>query len=162
MNTATSATALVMKPPVSIRTNRPLDVSAEFKVGVRSVPYLADHGFQDMIVLPGSFYIDTALRMERELGHRIPSVMRNAGFHNPIILSTEDTVVTVQVTDLGDGRVEYEFYEAGGEDGGARTSARPPAAKLEIERPLTPSLSPSDGASETGRGAGANADVIEK
>ncbi|HTF14475.1 MAG TPA: hypothetical protein VK643_07380, partial [Burkholderiales bacterium] len=45
--------------------------SAEFRVGVGSVPYLADHGFQDMVVLPGSFYIEMALSMERELSKRV-------------------------------------------------------------------------------------------
>lgn len=38
-------------------THQPLEVSAEFRVGVRSVPYLADHGFQDMVVPPGSLHL---------------------------------------------------------------------------------------------------------
>ena len=50
-----------MKHLVTLSTDRPLEASAEFRIGVRSVPYLADHGFQDMVVLPGSFYIEMAL-----------------------------------------------------------------------------------------------------
>ncbi len=35
-------------------------------VGVRTFPYLADHGFQDMVVVPGSFYVDLGLSAHRE------------------------------------------------------------------------------------------------
>ena len=58
MSITTPETTFVMKPLVSFSTDRPLEASAEFRVGVRSELYLADHGFQDMIVLPGSFYVD--------------------------------------------------------------------------------------------------------
>src|SRR5437667_2453055 len=92
---------------VSFPTDRPLAPSAEFRIGVRSVPYLADHGFQDMVVLPGSFYIEMALRVEREVSKRIPKFVRNVTFHNPIILSAEDTVIKVEVSEHGEGCVEY-------------------------------------------------------
>ena len=60
--------------------------------------------------------------------------MRNVTFHNPIILSAEDTVIKVEVSEHGDGRVEYMFYEAGVDDGSVRSAARQYAAKLEIDR----------------------------
>ncbi len=41
--------------------------SGQFKVGLNSMPYLKDHGFQDMIVLPGSAYIEMALVVYYEL-----------------------------------------------------------------------------------------------
>ena len=109
-----------MKHLVTLSTDRPLEASAEFRIGVRSVPYLADHGFQDMVVLPGSFYIEMALCVDRELSKRVPGLVRNVTFHNPIILSAEDTAIKVEVRDHGDGRVEYTFYEAGVEDGSAQ------------------------------------------
>jgi len=114
--------------------DRPREASAEFRIGVRSVPYLADHGFQDMVVLPGSFYIETALSMDRELSKRVPGLLRNVRFDNPIILSPEDTVLKVEVRDRGDGRIEFTFYEAGAEDGNTRLNGRPYAAKLEVDR----------------------------
>jgi acyl transferase domain-containing protein len=123
-----------MKRHVTSSTNRPREAAAEFRIGVRSVPYLADHGFQDMVVLPGSFYIEMALSVEHEVSKRVPGVVRNIAFHNPIILSAEDTVIKVDVNDRGDGRVEYVFHEAGIEDDGARPNTRQHAAKLEIER----------------------------
>ena len=125
------------------RVKPPLEASAEFRIGVRSVPYLADHGFHDMVVLPGSFYIDAALRVDRELSKRVAGVVRNVRFHNPIILSAEDTVVRVGVQDHGDGRVEYTFYEAGIEDGRARLPTGQYAARLEIDG--NPATSPRAG-----------------
>ncbi len=59
---------LIMKHLVSFSTDRPLEASAEFRIGVGSVPYLADHSFQAMVVLPGSFYIEMALCLDRERG----------------------------------------------------------------------------------------------
>src|SRR6266705_985699 len=139
-----------MKHLVTFSTDRPVEASAEFRIGVRSVPYLADHGFQDMVVLPGSFYIEMALCVDRELSKRVPGIVRNVIFHNPIILSEEDTVIKVETKGHGDRRVEYMFYEAGIEDGSARSSARQYAAKLEIDR-----------SQSTSRGAGTDAFSIE-
>jgi len=131
--------ASIMKHLVALSSARPLEASAEFRVGVRSVPYLADHGFQDMVVLPGAFYIEMALCVDRELSKRAPAVVRNVSFHNPIILSAEDTVIKVEARDRGDRRVEYAFYEAGVQSGNVRQHA----VKLEIDR--TPLTSPGAG-----------------
>ncbi len=130
----------IMKHHLNLSADRPGETSAEFTIGVRSIPYLADHGFQDMVVLPGSFYIEMALRVEHELFKRIPKLLRNVSFHSPVILSAEDAVIKIDVSDDGNGRVEYAFYEAGVEDGSTRFSARRYAAKLEIDR--SPSTSP--------------------
>lgn len=123
-----------MKPLITFSKDRPLEAFAEFGVGVRSVPYLADHGFQDMLVLPGSFYIEMALRVDRELSKRVPGFVRKVAFHNPIILSAEDTVIKVEVRDYGDGRVGYAFHEAGDQGGSAQPIAQRYACKLEIDR----------------------------
>jgi FkbH-like protein/FkbM family methyltransferase len=139
-----------MKHLVTLSTVRPPDACAEFRIGVSSVPYLADHGFQDVVVLPGSFYIEMARCVDRELFQRFPGLVRNVTFHNPIILSPEDTVIKLAVREHGDGRVEYTFYEAGVEDGSTLPSARQFAAKLEIDRNQSISLE-----------AGANAFPIE-
>jgi FkbH-like protein/FkbM family methyltransferase len=128
-----SESTSVVKSPVSVSTRRLLEASAEFKVGVSSAPYLADHGFQDLTVLPGAFYIDLALRKERERSHRVPVCVRNVAFHNPIVLSAEDTVIKVEASHLDDGRVEYSFYEAGVKNGRVPPGTRQVAAKLEVE-----------------------------
>ena len=123
-----------MKHLVTFFADQPLEAFAEFSIGVRSVPYLADHGFQDMVVLPGSFYIDMALCVDRELSKCTPRFIRNIAFHNPIILSAEDTVIKVEVREHGDRRVEYMFYESGVEDGSMRSAAQQYTATLEIDR----------------------------
>ena len=61
-----------------------------FAIGLRSAPYLADHGVQDMAVLPGSVLVEWALRTQ---GARC---LRNVRFRAPVILSTDD--VRIEVT----------------------------------------------------------------
>lgn len=112
----------------------PTEAAAEFRVGVRSVPYLADHGFQDIVVLPGAFYVEMALYLERELTGCVPCVARNVRFHNPIVLTAADTVVRVEARPRGERCVEYSFYEAGSEAASEGVRARQPAATMEIDR----------------------------
>jgi len=78
---------------VSLTRDRSGRACAEFRIGVRSEPSLADHGFQDMVVLAGSFYLEMARCVECELTERAPSVIRNVTFHSPVILGSNDTVV---------------------------------------------------------------------
>src|SRR5258708_39843618 len=90
--------------------NPSLESCAECKISVRSLPYLADHAFQDMVVLPGSFYIEMAISVHQELLAGTPSLVRNVTFQNPVVLSLDDTVIRVEVRNYGD-RAEYMFYE---------------------------------------------------
>src|SRR5580765_8041785 len=113
----------------------------EFRVGLRSVPSLADHGFQDMVVLPGAFYVALARSVERELGRDAARVLHNVVFHHPLILSSDDTVIQVEVSEH-DGRVDYAFADAAGKEAG-------PAATLTCDRQAAPSanatLTPPEG-----------------
>src|SRR5258705_12070022 len=118
-----------------------LEASAEFKIGVRSVPILNDHGFQDMVVLPGSLYIYMALSLDRELSWRAPCVVRNVVFQNPVILSTEDAAIKVELSDRSDGSVEYAFYEAAAKNNERRMTEQY-AARLQIDRHASPSARP--------------------
>jgi FkbH-like protein/FkbM family methyltransferase len=119
----------------------PNDAVAQFHIGIRAVPDLADHGFQDLVILPGAFYVEMALYLERELVGRVPRIARNVRFDNPIVLTAADTVVRVEVRPRGDRCVEYAFYEAGSEDASAGFPRRRPAATLEIERQASISAS---------------------
>jgi FkbH-like protein/FkbM family methyltransferase len=124
---------------VNLAADSSQKTSVEFAISIRTSPYLADHGFQGMTVLPGSFYIETALRIDREASGYVSGVVRNASFHNPVILLAEGTALKVDVRVCGEGRVEYTFYETSGEINGAARAVQPYAAKLEIDRnPLTP------------------------
>ena len=126
--------ATVLKRPVTLTRNRPGETCAEFRIGFRSAPNLADHGFQNMVVLAGSFYLEMARDIDRELTGRVPSLIRNVTFHSPVILGPDDTVIRVDVWELGNGCVGYGFYEASAESDGARHSTRQYAATLEIDR----------------------------
>ena len=79
-------------------------------VGVRSFPYLADHGVHDMVVVPGAFFIDLALSIHRERFGAGPTSVHNVVFHHPVILSNDDSHLTVNVTDHR-AFVEYSFVE---------------------------------------------------
>jgi len=128
-----------MKQLVNFATDSSQKTFVEVAVSIRSTPYLADHGFQGMKVLPGSFYIETALRVDRETSGYVSGVVQDATFHNPVILLAEDTALNVEVRVRGEGRVEYTFYEQSGEINCAAGAVQPYAAKLQIDRnPLTP------------------------
>jgi hypothetical protein len=124
----------VFEPLATLAAVGANDAVAQFHIGVRSVPYLADHGFQGMVVLPGAFYVEMALYLERELVERVPRVARNVRFHNPIVLTAADTVVRVEVRPRGDQGVEYLFYEAGTDSASEGLPRLQPAATLEIDR----------------------------
>jgi len=85
--------------------------SGQFKVGLNSMPYLKDHGFQDMIVLPGSAYVEMALVVYHELYKKIPKVLSNIKFENLIILSEEDTLVNLKFAGNANSSVKCEFSE---------------------------------------------------
>ena len=106
--------------------------SSEFKAGIRALPYLADHGVQNMVVLPGSFYIEMALLIHREIFKNSPAILQNVRFQNPVILSEEDTVIKVIVGEDEGKPVEYTFFESGpGAIATGKTS--PYFARLEID-----------------------------
>jgi FkbH-like protein/FkbM family methyltransferase len=108
-----------------------LDACAEFRVSTRSLPFLADHAFQDVVVLPGSFYIDLALLVHEEVFKRAPVLVRNVSFQNPVFLSAEDTVIRIEVRNHGAETAEYTFYEAAAD--GSAPMRNQYVAKLEID-----------------------------
>ena len=119
------------RPPTTQRGK-----GVEFSVSLRSVAYLADHAVQDMVVLPGSFYVDLALSEHRKRYGTDPATVRNAVFQSPIILSHDDTHMTVSVTDRG-SFVEYAFFERLATEAGS--SVQPgPAARLEVHPQTKP------------------------
>jgi len=102
-----------------------------FEVGVGSFPYLADHGFQSIIVLPGSFYIEMALCVHIELLHAIVGCIKRIEFRNPVFLSEKKVTLSAGVNWLNDQTVQYTFREAGEPGRGSVTGL--PCAILEIQ-----------------------------
>ena len=130
---STAEVAPTMKRLFTFLPDPSLAASAEFRISLRSLSFLGDHAFQDLVVLPGSFYIEMALSVYQELSNRHPGVIRNVTFQNPVILSPEDTIIRIEVQNNGADTAEYTFYEAAVGNGGAPIRGQY-AARLEIER----------------------------
>lgn len=114
-----------LQPPRHVRCQRrPLIATpgrirtAEVKVGLGLLPYFADHGFQSMVVLPGSFCIDTAFRLHRDFNNS--GILQNIEFRRPVILSDAELAIKIDVREIEAGLVEYLFSEATEENWFAR------------------------------------------
>lgn len=112
----------------------PTDVAAHggpktFLIGRGSMPFLADHGFQDLIVVPGALYLALALRAEGDGPASGAVTLTNVEFHQPVILAEKEIALTLERTAAGSTRTRCIFREGG--DGASSDS---PCTTLEIER----------------------------
>src|SRR5437764_662529 len=82
----------------------------EFRVDLGFLPYLTDHGFHDMVVLPGSFHIELVRSIHRDLFHREASSLRHIAFERPVIVA-DDVVITVRAERHDGGQVAYTLFE---------------------------------------------------
>ncbi len=130
---STTEIAPTVEPAFTFVPDPSVEACAECRISLRSLPYLADHAFQDMVVLPGSFYIEMALAVHQQRFERAPGVVHNVTFQNPAVLSQDDTIIRIEVRNNGADTAEYTFYEAAVENGGT-PSRRQYAARLEIDR----------------------------
>ena len=104
----------------------------EFRIGLRSHPALADHGFHDMAVLPGAFHIALVRKIHRALFHRDAVSLRHIEFEKPVILSDDDTTLTVRIEERTSDHVRYELFEATG-DHVRNSPAAQPCARLQVD-----------------------------
>ena len=105
---------------------------AEFRVSTRALPYLADHGFQGMIVLPGAFHIALVQKVHRDFFQTDAVSLRDIEFTKPVLLSDAITTLTVRLEERGDGTVAYELFEAtGGEVN--RPGSVQPCARMQVD-----------------------------
>jgi FkbH-like protein/FkbM family methyltransferase len=100
-----------------------------FHVGRGSMPFLADHGFQGLTVVPGALYLALALRAEGDASSPGVVTITGAEFHQPVILAEKEIALTVECTPADSLRTRCIFRESG--DGGASDS---PCTTLKIER----------------------------
>src|SRR5580698_1116270 len=98
--------------------------STSIEAGRALFPYLVDHGFQDMIVVPGSFYIEQALRIHIESLHAAAGRVKRIQFLKPVILLERNVTLSIEAKWLDNETVHYVFSEAG---------TGQPCATLEIE-----------------------------
>jgi hypothetical protein len=71
-----------------------------------------------MVVLPGSFCIDTAWRLHRDFNNS--GILQNIEFRRPVILSDAELPIKIDVREIEAGLVEYLFSEATEENWFAR------------------------------------------
>ncbi len=81
-----------------------------FEISLSSYPYLADHGFQDMTVLPGSFYIELALRVHESL-QATAARIKHVEFRNAVILSERSVTLSIEAHWLDSQTVQYTFRD---------------------------------------------------
>lgn len=109
------------------------EVPTEVRVSLRAVPELADHGFHDMVVLPGSFFVDLALHLDELASGAARRRALDSVFHNPIILSGRDDVrIGILIRQHEGAKTSYTFFEKA--DGGADANPAHHAAEVQIER----------------------------
>nr|AIE12105.1 putative NRPS/PKS hybrid synthase module E2A [uncultured bacterium] len=104
---------------------------ASIEVSVESFPYLMDHAFQGMIVLPGTFFLDLALQISKgRLGESARRIRRTV-FHRPVILSESGVRLDVTCHHLSEHTLNCTFSEAS--TGPADGSSRLLCADCEVE-----------------------------
>lgn len=101
-----------------------------FEVSLEAFPYLADHGFQDLVVLPGSFLVWLALQVHLQTARTAAGRIQRVEFRTPVILSERNTKLSVGVRRLDGQRAQYALREE--EEGRSGSPPATPCAVLEI------------------------------
>ncbi|HSD63047.1 MAG TPA: FkbM family methyltransferase, partial [Ignavibacteriaceae bacterium] len=82
-----------------------------YSVAPVQYPWLADHIFRNVPVLPGSFIIDLTCGISRELYLRFPRYLRNLKFLNPIILTSDISSLVAHTSRISTFRRKMFFSE---------------------------------------------------
>ncbi len=100
-----------------------------FLVGRGAMPFLADHGFQGLTVVPGALYLSWALQAEGDVSPASVMTITGAHFHHPVVLAEKEIMLAVERTSTDSHRAQYLFRESG--EGAAGDT---PCTTLEIAR----------------------------
>ena len=92
------------------------EISAEkgtgkIKVTLEAFPFLTDHGFQDMIVLPGSMYIAIAAEICRQKFDHVPRIITNIKFNSLILISEGESDIDFEFEKNSDNNIKFKFGE---------------------------------------------------
>jgi len=89
----------------------------ENKLDKRNLPYLADHVFQETVVLPGTAYIEMALAASTEAFGNSPCFFADVGFRSPMFLSGESArMVQLVLSPNSEEGASFHIYSRAGED----------------------------------------------
>ena len=83
---------MINKSDITFQQNK-----GEFVISIRTLPYLADHAFQGMIVLPGSAYIEMTLIIYSQFFNKTPGVIKDIYFDNIVLLSEKETKLAFEI-----------------------------------------------------------------
>ena len=83
----------------------------EFVLSLSTLPFLADHAFQGMIVLPGSAYIEMALVIYNYTYNKTPDVIKDIHFDNIVLLSDNETKIAFKIKENSDDELEIKFSD---------------------------------------------------
>ena len=97
---------MINKSDITFQQNK-----GEFVLSLKTLPYLADHAFQGMIVLPGSAYIEMALLIYDHLYHKTPGVLKDVYFNNIVLLSEKQTKIAFEIKEKFNDELKVEFSE---------------------------------------------------
>ena len=60
---------------------------AQFKFELQKLPFLREHRVQQIVILPGSVYLEMAIAAAEAIGISAPFELRDIRFHEPCILA---------------------------------------------------------------------------
>ncbi|MCW9096523.1 MAG: polyketide synthase dehydratase domain-containing protein, partial [Ignavibacteriaceae bacterium] len=103
--------------------------SGEFQISLTDLPYLADHAFQDMVVLPGSAYIEMAIVIYNQLYYKVPNVVKEIKFENIVLLSEKKTNIVFEIISRTNDELKIKFAE--------KTDSQMPDFKNSLSTTLT-------------------------
>jgi FkbH-like protein/FkbM family methyltransferase len=86
--------------------------SWDIHLDMAAFPYLTDHGFQGMTVLPGSFYVELALAGGAALAGDAPQRVRDIVFENVFLLAADSPrAMRMTITPQADGTLQVSCHD---------------------------------------------------
>ena len=111
-STASELTKLYLAEHISYDSFSPENGSGKITLGLDSFPFLEHHGFQDMIILPGSFYVEIAASIYKNKLNKVPGIITDINFNNLVSLSGKDsTSLYFNFTKDDSAVVNFRFRE---------------------------------------------------
>ena len=96
--------------PLSIESIAAGEYRAEYTVSLAASPFLADHRFQEMVVVPGSFLVGIAADLHQRLFSRAVERISKIQFLSPLILGEGEIRINVKVKEEA-GRATFTFCQ---------------------------------------------------
>jgi len=118
-----------LEPPATTSPgNESPPETALFRVEMNSRPSLADHGFQGLVILPGSYYLALAAQAVASAREWPATKFTSVEFHAPLILSDSAIDIAADI-----GRCSEHGFRCSFRETRARSAGEVPCTTLEVE-----------------------------